>query len=58
MNLYIMDYCSGQVYKIPNIDESRDEYDILEEHNFKENQVEWMFSEWDGDIIELCKEDE
>lgn len=58
MNLYVMDYCSGQVYKIPNIDEDKDVYDILDEYNFKENQIEYMFSEWDGDIIELCKEEE
>lgn len=58
MNLYVMDYCSGQVYKIPNIDEDKEVYDILDEYNFKENQVEYMFSEWDGDIIELCKEEE
>lgn len=58
MNLYIMDYCAGQIYKIPNIDESRETYDILDEYNFKVNQIEWMYSEWDGDIIEVCKENE
>lgn len=58
MNLYVMDYCSGQIYKIPNIDEDKDSYDIIDEHGFNANQCEWMYSEWDGDIIEVCKENE
>lgn len=53
-----MDYCSGQIYKIPNVDEDKDSYDIIDEHGFNANQCEWMYSEWNGDIIELCKEDD
>lgn len=58
MNLYIMDYCSGQIYKISNVDESKDSFDVINEHGFNISHCEWMYSEWDGDIIEVCKEDE
>lgn len=56
MNLYVMTYDIPGLYVIKGIDPEADIYNVLEEHNFKESQVEWMACEDDLNLIELINE--
>ena len=51
MNIYIFDYCTGGIYKVPNVDECSE--DLIRSLGFKPSQVEYMCTDKDLEIIEL-----
>lgn len=52
MYIYILDFASAQLYK-GNIEEDKSVEDYLNEHKFNQDEVHYMISQTELEIIDL-----